>query len=66
MTTYQYELIKVESGEMDVETVEEVLNEKGGNGFRFIAVQKFWTYDKDYNSTQKNYIVLEKSQEDIL
>ena len=51
---------------MDVETVEEVLNEKGSNGFRFIAVQKFWTYDQDYNPIQKNYIVLEKSQEDIL
>jgi predicted nuclease of restriction endonuclease-like (RecB) superfamily len=66
MTTYQYELIKVEAGEMDADTVQEVLNEMGDDGFRFIAVQKFWTHDEDYNPIQKNYIVLEKSQEEIL
>jgi hypothetical protein len=66
MTTYQYELIKLEAGGMDADTVQEVLNERGDEGFRFIAVQKFWTHDKDYNPIQKNYIVLEKSQEEIL
>lgn len=51
---------------MDADTVQEVLNEKGDEGFRFIAVLKFWTHDEDYNPIQKNYIVLEKSQEQIL
>ena len=65
MTTYEYELVKMESSETDVDAVQEILNDKGGKGFRFIAVQKFWTYDNDYSAVQRNFLVLEKATKEL-
>ncbi len=66
MTTYEYELVKMDPIETDVDTVEEILNSRGELGFRFLAVQKFWTQDSEFNPIQRNYLVLEKSQEEEL
>ena len=65
MTTYEYELVKMESSETDVDAVQEILNDKGEKGFRFITVQKFWTYDNDYSAVQRNFLVLEKATEEL-
>ena len=66
MTTYEYELVKMDPIETDIDTVEEILNDRGERGFRFVAVQKFWTQDSELNPIQRNYLVLEKSQEEEL
>ena len=47
MKTYEYEILKMEPVSTDVDAVENLLNQKGEEGYRFIAVQKFWTQD-DY------------------
>ena len=65
MTTYEYELVKMESSETDVDAVQEILNDKGEKGFRFITVQKFWTYDNEYSAVQRNFLVLEKAIEEL-
>lgn len=65
MTTYEYELIKMEPSETDADAVQEILNDKGEKGFRFVAVQKFWTYDNDYSAVQRNFLVLEKAIEEL-
>ena len=65
MTTYEYELVKMESSETDVDAVQEILNDKGEKGFRFITVQKFWTYDNDYSAVQRNFLVLEKATKEL-
>jgi hypothetical protein len=66
MRTYEYELIKLEPVSSDVDTVDSILNEKGSEGYRFIAVQKFWTQDDYGQAIQRNFLVLEKDQEDEL
>ena len=65
MTTYEYELVKMEPSETDVDAVQEILNDKGEKGFRFITVQKFWTYDNEYSAVQRNFLVLEKAIEEL-
>jgi len=66
MRTYEYELIKLEPVSSDVDTVDSILNEKGSEGYRFITVQKFWTQDDYGQAIQRNFLVLEKDQEDEL
>jgi len=66
MTTYGYELVKMDPIETDADVVEEMLNEHGERGFRFVAVQKFWTRDSEFNPIQRNYLVFEKSEEEEL
>jgi hypothetical protein len=66
MRTYEYKLIKLEPVSSDVDTVDSILNEKGSEGYRFIAVQKFWTQDDYGQAIQRNFLVLEKDQEDEL
>lgn len=65
MNTYEYELIKMDPVSTDVDTVEDILNEKGNQGYRFIAVQKFWTQDEYGQSIQRNFLVLEKMEEEL-
>lgn len=65
MNTYEYELIKMDPVSTDVDTVEDILNEKGNQGYRFIAVQKFWTQDDYGQSIQRNFLVLEKMEEEL-
>lgn len=52
--------------ETDVDTVEEILNNRGSMGFRFLMIQKLWTQDSEFNPIQRNYLILEKSQEEEL
>jgi hypothetical protein len=66
MRTYEYELIKLEPVSSDQDTVDSILNEKGSEGYRFITVQKFWTQDDYGQAIQRNFLVLEKAQEDEL
>lgn len=66
MTTYEYELVKMDPVETDVDKIEEILNDRGESGFRFVTVQKFWTQDAEFNPIQRNYLVLEKSEEEEL
>jgi hypothetical protein len=65
MNTYEYELIKMDPVSTDVDTVEDILNEKGNQGYRFIAVQKFWTQDDYGQSIQRNFLILEKMEEEL-
>jgi uncharacterized membrane protein len=66
MTTFEYELIKMDPVDTDVDTVQEILNDRGAHGYRYIAVQKFWTRDSDYQAIQRNFLVLEKKEEEEL
>ena len=66
MKTFEYELIRMEPVSSDIDTVQTILNEKGSEGFRFIVVQKLWTQDDDGQPIQRNFLVLEKSDEDDL
>jgi len=50
----------------DADRVEELLNEKGAEGFRLIAIQKLWTSDDYGQSIQRNFLVLEKAEEEEL
>ena len=45
MKTYEYQMIKMEPVETDSETVEELLNIHGEQGFRFIGIQKLCSRD---------------------
>lgn len=66
MKTYEYQMIKMEPVETDSETVEELLNIHGEQGFRFIGIQKLWSRDSEYNAIQRNFLVLEKAVEEEL
>jgi hypothetical protein len=66
MKTYEYEIIKMEPVETDCDIIQEILNEKGSEGFRFISIQKLWARDSDYNAIQRNFLVLEKEVEEEL
>lgn len=63
MNTYEYELIRMDPASTNIDTVENILNEKGSQGYRFIAVQKFWTQDDYGQSIQRNFLILEKKEE---
>lgn len=65
MNTYEYELVKMDPVSTDVDTVEDILNDKGGQGYRFIAVQKFWTQDDYGQPIQRNFLILEKMEEEL-
>ena len=64
MKTYEYEIIKMEPVETDCDTVQEILNQKGFEGFRFAGIQKLWARDSEYNAIQRNFLVLEKEVEE--
>ena len=66
MKTFEYELVKMEPVETDSDTVQEILNERGADGYRFVSIQKLWSRDSEYNAIQRNFIVLEKEVEDEL
>ncbi len=66
MKTYEYQMIKMEPVETDSETVEDLLNIHGEQGFRFIGIQKLWSRDSEYNAIQRNFLVLEKAVEEEL
>jgi len=66
MKTYEYELIKMEPVETDCDTVQEILNDRGSMGFRFISIQKMWARDSDWNAIQRNFMILEKVNEEEL
>ena len=64
MKTYEYELVKMEPVETDADTVQDILNEKGSEGYRLIGIQKMWSRDSDWNAIQRNFMVLEKQIEE--
>ena len=65
MNTYEYELIKIDPVSTDIDMVEDILNERGNQGYRFITVQKFWTQDDYGQSIQRNFLILEKIEEEL-
>jgi hypothetical protein len=65
MNTYEYELIRMDPVSTNIDTVQDILNDKGNQGFRFITVQKFWTQDDYGQSIQRNFIILEKKEEEL-
>ncbi len=66
MKTYEYELVKMEPVETDCDTIQEILNDRGSNGYRFVSIQKLWARDSDWNAIQRNFLVLEKINEEEL
>ena len=66
MKTYEYTLVKMEPVFTDSDTVEEIMNQKGDEGYRFVGVQKFWTEDHSGESIQRNFMVFEKDSEEAL
>jgi len=66
MMGYEYELIRMEPVSTDSAYIENILNEKGRAGFRYIAVQKLWTEDDDGQPIQRNFLILEKGLEEEL
>lgn len=66
MRTFEYSIVKTEPVFTDADTIEEVLNQKGGEGFRFISIQKLWTTNSDGESIQRNYLMFERAFEDEL
>ena len=56
----------MEPVETDCDTVQEILNDRGSRGFRFVGIQKLWSRDSDWNALQRNFLVLEKQIEDEL
>jgi len=66
MKTYEYQVIKMEPVETDCDTVEEMLNTHGEQGFRFVGIYKLWARDSEYNAIQRNFLVLEKEVEEEL
>ena len=66
MKTFEYELVKMEPVETDCDTVHEILNDWGTRGFRFIGIQKMWARDSEWNAIQRNFMVLEKVNEEEL
>ena len=66
MKTYEYELLKMEPVQTDNDTVQEILNDRGLHGYRFIRIEKLWARDSDWNPIQRNFLVLEKVIEEEL
>jgi len=66
MIQYEYMLIKMEPVVMDADSIEDLLNEKGLEGFRLSSIQKLWTQDDYGQSLQRNFLVLEKACEEEL
>jgi hypothetical protein len=66
MMSYEYELIRMEPVSTDSADLENILNEKGRDGFRYITVQKLWTEDDYGQPIQRNFLVLEKEVEEEL
>jgi len=66
MKTYEYEIVKMETVDTDCDTVQEILNDRGSNGFRFIGIEKLWARDSEWNAIQRNFLVLEKVIEEEL
>lgn len=66
MKTYEYQIIKMEPVETDCDIVEEMLNQNGSEGFRFVGIHKLWARDSEYNAIQRNFLVLEKEVEEEL
>ena len=60
MISYEYELIRMEPVSTDAADLENIINEKGSAGFRYIAVQKLWTQDDYGQPIQRNFMILEK------
>jgi hypothetical protein len=50
----------MEPVETDCESVEEMLNIHGEQGFRFVGIHKLWARDSEYKAFQRNFLVLEK------
>lgn len=65
MMTYEYELIKMNPVATDSDEVQEILNEKGLEGFRFVSIQKLWTRDDYGQEIQRNFLILEKAEEQL-
>jgi hypothetical protein len=66
MKTFEYELVKMEPVETDCDSVQEILNDRGSKGFRFVGIEKLWARDSDWNAIQRNFLVLEKVNEEEL
>lgn len=66
MKTYEYELVKMGPVFTDSDTVQEIMNQKGEEGYRFVSVQKFWVTDINGESIQRNFIVFERESEEAL
>ena len=66
MKTYEYELVKMEPVFTDADTVQEIMNQKGEEGYRFVSVQKFWATDISGESIQRNFMVFERESEEAL
>ena len=66
MMSYEYELIRMEPVATDSAYIEDILNKKGRDGFRYIAVQKLWTEDDYGQPIQRNFLILEKGLEEEL
>jgi hypothetical protein len=56
----------MEPVETDCDTIQEILNDRGSDGFRFVSIQKLWARDSEYNAIQRNFLVLKKEVEDEL
>jgi hypothetical protein len=66
MKTFEYELVMMEPVETDADTIQEILNDRGSLGFRYVGIQKMWARDSDWNEIQRNFLVLEKEIEEPL
>jgi len=66
MKTFEYELVKMEPVQTDSDTVQEILNDRGQEGYRFVSIEKLWSRDSDWNAIQRNFLVLEKVIEEEL
>lgn len=65
MMNYEYELIKMNPVATDADEVQEILNDKGLEGFRFVSIQKLWTRDDYGQEIQRNFLILEKASEEL-
>ena len=65
MNTYEYELIRMDPVSTNIDTVQDILNDNGNRGYRFITVQKFWTHNDYGQSIQRNFIILEKKKKEL-
>ena len=63
--TYEYELIRMEPIATDSDEVQEILNDKGSQGYRLVVIQKLWTRDDYGQEIQRNFLILEKASEDF-
>jgi hypothetical protein len=66
MKIFEYELVKMEPVQTDSDTVQEILNDRGQEGYRFVRIEKLWSRDSDWNAIQRNFLVLEKVIEEEL